>query len=211
MHSEKDSSEQDMKIDRNTGFIEYVFTLDADNLSEMLAFRAIPSMIHSIRRHGICDFSNSFVRLWTVDMLLEGLKGSTVKRYIGAVHTLYKDWVAKSGSSYDESVFTLSLSGFDTDASAQRLKDTDNNLIAAERFVKVSVKQDSPAFLYSKAFQYLLFNPFASLRDIVNMKFADTRPDCLHLEDIVTSMRNAPQAKYVFPLQQGKRRENAIV
>lgn len=211
MHPEKDSSEPDMKIDSNAGFIEYVITLDSDNLSEMLVSRAIPSMIHTVRRHGLYDFSNSFVKLWTVDMLLEGLKGSTVKRYLGAMHTLYKDWVAKSGSCYDESVFSVSLTGFDTDTSAQRLKEIDNNLTAAERFTKVSLKQDSPAFLYSKAFQYLLFNPFASLRDIVNLKFADPRPDCLHLEDIVTSMRNAPQAKYVFPLQQGKRRENAIV
>ncbi len=211
MHSEKDSSELDTKNDKNAGFIEYVFNLDTDNLSDMLASRAIPSMIHTIRRHGLYEFSNSFVRLWTVDMLLEGLKGSTVKRYTGAMHTLYKDWASKYSTNYDESVFSVTLSGFDTDASAQRLKEIENNLIATERFTKVSVKQDSPAFVYSKAFQYLLFNPFASLKDIVNLKFTDSLPDCLHLEDIVTSMRNAPQAKYVFPLQQGKRRENAII
>ena len=75
----------------------------------------------------------------------------------------------------------------------------------------MSVKPDSPAFVFGKAFLYLLFDPFVSLKDIVAMKFSDSRPDSLHLEDIVTSMRNAPQAKYVFPLQQGKRREPAII
>ncbi len=118
MHSEKDSSELDTKNDKNAGFIEYVFNLDTDNLSDMLASRAIPSMIHTIRRHGLYEFSNSFVRLWTVDMLLEGLKGSTVKRYTGAMHTLYKDWASKYSTNYDESVFSVTLSGFETDSSA---------------------------------------------------------------------------------------------
>ncbi|MDE6511819.1 MAG: hypothetical protein K2L00_06990, partial [Muribaculaceae bacterium] len=46
---------------------------------------------------------------------------------------------------------------------------------------------------------------------IVNLKYSDPLPASLHLEDIVTSMRKSPQAKYVFPLQQGKRREPAIL
>ncbi len=216
MHPEKDSAEpetlNDSTLNDNKGgFIEYVINLDSDNLSEMLASRAIPSMLHTMRRHGLTEFSDKFVRLWIVDMLLEGLKGSTVKRYSGALHTLYKDWVAKTGAPYDESIFSVSLSGFDTELSGKRLKEIEENLFAAERFTKQVVKQDSPAFVYNKAFQYLLFNPFATLKDIVNLKFGDQRPDSLHLEDIVISMRNAPQAKYVFPLQQGKRREPAII
>lgn len=211
MHPEKDSAGPEAIIDRRSGFLEYMFNIDSSNISEMLGFRAIPSMLHSMRRHGISDFSELAIRLWTVDMLLNGLKVSTVKRYIGAVHSLYKEWTASSGIKADDSFFSISLSGYDTDYSAKRLNEVDNNLAAAERFTKLSLKHDSPAFVYNKVFQYLLFDPFASLGDIVSLKYTDERPDCLHLDDIVTSMRNAPQAKYVFPLLQGKRRNPAII
>ena len=196
---------------RETGFIDYMKSLGPAGLSEMLVARVMPSLFLSMRRHGLHEFSGYALRLWTVDMLLDGLKGSTVKRYSGAVRSLYREWLDSVGQDGDESVFSVSLSGFDTDASAKRLKEMEGNLEAAERFAKMSVKQDSPAFVFSKAFLYLLFDPFVSLKDIVEMKYSDTRPESLHLEDIVTSMRKAPQARYVFPLQQGKRRQPAII
>lgn len=196
----------------SSGFIGYLNSpKNEEALSEMLASRVIPSVVLSLRRHGISVFSGLAVRLWIVDMLLGGLKGSTVRRYMGALHTLYRQWREVSGLEPDESPFSVSLTEFDTELSGKRLKEIEENLKASERFVKMSLKHDSPVFLYSKAFQYLLFDPFTSLKDIVTMKFSDSRPECLHLEDIVTSMRDAPQAKYVFPLQQGKRREPAIV
>lgn len=211
MQPEKDCTESESNIDIQTEFIEYIENLDHDALSEMLASRAIPSMFHSFRRHNITHFSNKAVKLWTVDMLIDGYKGSTVKRYIGALHTLYKEWKTMINISDIDDVFSISVSDFDTDSSAKRLKEVEENLNAVERFTKISVKQDSSAFVYNKAFQYLVFNPFSSLKDIVSLKYSDEKPESLHIEDLVTSMRKAPQAKYVFPLQQGKRREGAIV
>lgn len=192
-------------------FISYLNSRDSETLSEMLSSRVIPSLLLTMRRHGLIEFSETALRLWTVDMLLDGLKGSTVKRYTGALHTVYKEWMSAFCPEGEDTAFTVSLSGIDTESSAKRIKETEGNLEAVERFTRMSLKQYSPAFLYSKAFQFLLFNPFASLKDIAALKFSDPLPDSLHLEDIVTSMRNAPQAKYVFPLQQGKRREPAII
>lgn len=211
MHTEEASIELEIIEEKAPGFIDYVNSLEQDTLSEMLASRVIPSLFHSLRRHGLSEFSDAVLRLWTVDMLLDGLKDSTVKRYTGALHTLYKEWRNDERPDDDDTAFSFSLSGLDTDASPKRLKEVEGNLEAVERFTRISVKQDSPAFVFNKAFQYLLFDPFASLKDIVELKYTDSIPECLHLEDIVTSMRNAPQAKYVFPLQQGKRREPAIV
>ncbi|MDE7347877.1 MAG: hypothetical protein K2N48_14195 [Muribaculaceae bacterium] len=210
MLPDKDTIEPEIIDDKRAGFIDYVNSLELDTLSEMLALRVIPSLSLSMRRHGLFRFSDKVLRLWIVDMMLDGYKGSTVKRYVGALHTLYKTWMSLTGTD-DDKEFSVSLTGIDADLSAKRLKEVEENLEAAERFTKMSLKQDSQAFVYSKAFQYLLFDPFASLKDVVLMKFSDARPDSIHIEDIVTSMRNAPQAKYVFPLKQGKRREPAIV
>lgn len=211
MNSENETSETELKNYSRSGFLEYIVNGDSDILSDMLSSRAIPSLIKSLRRHGLSEINDLAIRLWTVDMLIDCLKGSTVKRYTGALHSLYKEWVASTNTEYDETLFSFSLADFDTNASSKRLKEISDNLMAAERSVKMLVKQSSASYVYNKAFQYLLFNPFASLRDIVNMKFSDDRPSCLHIDDIITSMRNAPQAKYVFPLLQGKRREPAII
>ena len=104
------------------GFIPYLHSIDQDSISEMLSARVIPSLLLSVRRHGGGAFSGLALRLWAVDMLVSGLKGSTVKRYVGAIRTLYREWLAASGFQGDESVFTLSLAEFDNDSSVGRLK-----------------------------------------------------------------------------------------
>ncbi|MDE6380751.1 MAG: hypothetical protein K2L11_09780 [Muribaculaceae bacterium] len=211
MHPDKDPIEPEKTETPLTGFLDYIRFLDSDKLSEMLSSRVIPSLLHTVRKHGLDEFSDTLVRIWIADMLLDGHKGSTVKRYCGALHTLYNDWANSNAMSPENSAFEFNLADIDMEGSAKRLKETEENLEAAERLAKMSLKQDSPALVFNKAFQYLLFDPYATLKDIVAMKFSDVRPDSLHLEDIVVSMRNAPQAKYVFPLQQGKRREGAII
>lgn len=211
MLSAIDANEGELTSNPGEGFISYVQSLDSDSLSEMLSTRVIPSLLLSLRRQGAAEFSETVLRRWIVGMLLDGMKIGTVKRYSGALHTLFKDWRRSCGLEGGDDMFSLSLSGIASDDSATRLLEVEENLKAVERFTRISVKQDSPAFVFNKAFQYLLFDPFVSLRDIVVMKFSDSRPDCLHLEDLVVSMRDAPQAKYVFPLKQGKRREPAIV
>ncbi len=207
----QDSTEPESTNGSTSSFMDYVESRDLELLPEMLATRSIPSLKHTMRQHGVIDFNANTVKLWTVDMLIEGLKGSTVKRYVGALHTLYKEWAAQSNQETDPNAFSIDLTSFDTESSGKKLKETEENLEAASRMTRQAVKQDSPSYIYIKSFQYLLFNPFAALKDIVSLKFSDIRPGVLHLEDIVTSMRDAPQAKYVFPLQQGKRREPAIL
>lgn len=211
MQSEADTSEKEINNDGKVGFVEYIETLDSDGMSEILVLRAIPSMIQSMRRHGISEFSDIVVRLWIVDMLIDGFKGSSIKRYVGAVHALYKKWIKASAMKPASDPFSIAWADLNIETASEKIKHIEENLEAAERLTKMSVKQDSSAYIYNKAFQYLLFNPFASLQDIVSLKYSDSRPNILHLEDIVTSMRDAPQAQYVFPLQQGKRRTPAII
>lgn len=193
------------------GFVEYLLAQQSETQPEAIASRVASSVLLCMRKHGFAHFSEMSYRMWIADMLLSGLKGSTVKRYAGELRSQFRKWRDTESPDADDSIFSLSLTEYLTDDSARRLKEAEQNLEVAERFMRISVKQESPAFVFNKAFQYLLFDPLTSLKDIVGMKFADSRPASLHLEDIVTSMRNAPQAKYVFPLQQGKRREPAIV
>ncbi|MDE5814140.1 MAG: hypothetical protein K2H72_07635, partial [Muribaculaceae bacterium] len=65
-----------------------------------------------VRMHGLEEFSGLALRLWIVDMLLEGLKTSTVKRYYGALHTFYKEWITSEGIQGEDTLFSLSISEF---------------------------------------------------------------------------------------------------
>lgn len=211
MHQEMDSSEPDNIDSNKLGFIEYVTNLEKDSVSEMLSLRVIPSFIHSVRSHVVTDFTESTLKLWLADMLLEGHKDSTIRRYMGALHTLYKQYLDTEEAKETDVKFSIPFDNYYTDATPKRLKEIAKNLTTTENLSKASVKEESAAYIYIRAFQYLLFNPMASLKDVINLKYSDEKPDNLHIEDIVTSMRKAPQSKYVFPLLQGKQREPAII
>lgn len=211
MQTEADFSGQEIIDNIESGFLEYLFNLDFNNVSDMLATRAIPSFLHSIRKHGVVSFSEDVIKLWMVDMLIDGLKPSTVRRYTGALHTLYKEWIDGQTGVVDNIIFTIPLVGLASDDTGKKLAVIEKNLKSVEALDKVKVSPESNAYLYIRAFQFLLFNPDASLNDVVTLKFSDKLPEVIHVEDIVTSMRRAAQAKYVFPLQHGKRREPAIV
>lgn len=193
-------------------FLRFIQDCKEDDLSEMLSQRVVPSFLHSLRRHNIDKFSEYAVRIWTVDMLLDGLKPTTVRRYTGALHTLFLQWLETEGRSLKEDfIFTIPLSGLAGEDNGSKLATVEKNLEKVEVLGRIKVQPDTDAYLYNRAFQYLLFNPEASLQDLVALKFSDSIPDSAHIEDIVLSMKKAPQAKYVFPFQQGKKREPAIV
>lgn len=210
MQPHTEPSDPEILEQEKTSFLDYLENANPEDLSEMVSSRVIPSFIHSMRRQSAALFSESVLKLWVIDMLLDGLKGSTIKRYVGALHSLYNTWQKENLNVSNLIDFSIPKNIYESD-NRHVLEEIEENLVAAQRMVNMSIKQDSPAYVYNKAFQYLLFDPFATLQDIVNLKFADPKPECIHIEDIVTSMRNAPQAKYVFPLLQGKRREPAII
>lgn len=205
-----ESSKKEIIEQENSYFLDYLENANLENLSDMVRSRVIPSIVHSMRLQGVSQFSESVLKQWVIDMIMNGLKGSTIKRYVGALHSLYDSWHKEIANDSKIVDFSIPKDIYESDY-RHVLEELEENLSATQRLVGISIKQDSAAYLYNKAFQYLLFDPYATLQDIVNLKFADSRPDCLHLEDIVTSMQVAPQAKYVFPLLQGKRREPAII
>ncbi|MDE6018554.1 MAG: hypothetical protein K2G85_07050 [Muribaculaceae bacterium] len=205
-----DSSSTDKLENINREFIGYIEGLSQEDISDMLSLRVIPSFLSSIRSHGYAAFSEGALKDWIVDMLLCELKGSTVKRYAGALHTIYKKWEKINGIEDQGVKFSIPTDIYRIEYS-KMLSDIGHNLEATDRLTKISIKHDSPSYVVNKVFQYLLFNPLASLKDAVILKYSDPMPDIEHIDDIVTSMRNAPQAKYVFPLLQGKKREGAII
>lgn len=203
-------------------FIEYVESLPGSDISDMLASRIIPSFTGAMHRHRIRNFSQTALTYWTLEMMLRPMKASTVERYLGALHTLYKDWLGsgsrtavseQDGDAVKNSTLNFSIPAevvYD-DSSVEEIKMTASNMKYAVNLSKINKNPLSIDHTYLHALLYLLINPEATLSDVVDMKFSDAQPESFHIEDIKLAMRKAPQAQYVFPLQQGKRRKPAIL
>lgn len=186
-------------------FIQYVESLPSSDISDMLATRIIPSFIAAMHRHRIRNFSQTALTYWTMEMMLRPMKATTVERYLGALHTLYKDWLG-SGSSTAESEqdgdagknntlnFSIPVEVVYDDSSVEEIKMAASNMKFAVNLSKINKNPLSIDHTYLHALLYLLINPEATLSDVVDMKFSDAQPDSFHIEDIKLAMRKAPQA-----------------
>lgn len=206
------SSFAEQKMFATNNFLLYVESLEASNLSEMLATRIIPSFIQSVRHHDVSAFSDFALKCWYVDMTIAGMKGSTSKRYIGAIHNLYAKWLESHPDAEDfSSSFKQIASYISNDNLTENLKRISDNYNKISTLTKYSSRLKGERLIANCVFQFLFYNPMISMSDLVKLKFSDQIPELHHLKDIVLSMKKMPQAKYVFPLQQGKKREPAII
>lgn len=195
-----------------TDFISYAESLDTSGKSEMLVSRIIPSFLLSVRHYNISEFSDLALKYWYVDMMLREIKPSTAKRYITALHTLYKEWAHKDEASSDESdPFNEIIPKISMKDVGDFIGKIDRNVDNISNITKITAGLKGDKLIVNNAFQFLMYDPMISIPELINFKFSDSFPDSPHLTDIVTLMRKMPQAKYVFPLQQGKKREPAIV
>lgn len=193
-------------------FLSYVESLEDSELSEMLATRIIPSFIQSVRHHEITSFSDYALKCWFVDMTIDGFKATTSKRYIGSIHNLYKSWIEAHPDAKNYSPAFKQLSSIVlNDNSCDNLKRISDNYNKIATLAKFTSRLRGERYIANNVFQFLFYNPKMSMSELVNLKFSDPIPESHHLDDIVNSMKKMPQAKYVFQLQQGKKREPAII
>lgn len=199
----------DSQNNNDNNFLHFVESLDQTNLPSMLSSRILPSFLNTMRRHDIGVFSQNALTLWTVEMMVHAMKPTTVQRYLGALHTVYKEW---SGTEINSNIdFSLpDVRDYD-DSAIAALKLTESNLQKVAHLAKINKNPLSKEYTYLNSLLYLLINPEATLSDVVELRFSDPQRESFHIDDIKLSMRKAPQAQYVFPLEQGKRRQPAII
>lgn len=193
-------------------FFSYVEGMDASGMSEMLMSRVIPSFLQTVRNYNISNFSDTALKYWYVDMTLKEMKPSTAKRYMTALGSLYKEWIQNSDiSSGSVDIFAeviSKISVVDISENLRRISDNSKNI---SNITKITAGLKGEKLTVNSAFQYLLYNPMVGIPELVNLKFSDRLPDSPQIQDIVMLMKKMPQAKYVFPLFQGKKREPAII
>lgn len=182
-------------------FCEFVENKIAKTDDSFLAY-AGASFLKSCKAHKFDEISDEALQTWVIDMILAELKKSTRKKYFGKVYSLYKEWDGYTAgvNPFEQSKVLLEYDG--------ECNHAPENLSLIPRLLKrcESAADDEVGF----AFLYLLYNVEASLSEVINLKFGSQTVDVSQIEDIVETMRKSSRKKYVFGLEQGKKRETQI-
>lgn len=186
-------------------FLEYLESIHETDLSEKTATRVLPSFRRTLSRYAITEFSEITLRLWIVDMLLSGISTATARRYLGALHTLYKKYALTSDIS-PENQTAVSKEGARSVAQFPTIPEIpSSSTISSQSFILPPASS-----LINKAFLFLLYNPQITLDSFIRLKREDYESVCPQTDDILDSLSLPPEQKYLFPLRQGRISDRTI-
>lgn len=186
----------------NSTFLDFVASAAAAPGAGPMERRACHSFLRSMRRNGLQELSGPALRIWAVDMLFSGLKPATAARYLGILHSKYKE-LTTADRTHDDSPFRPVIREITTIPETDTRRVT-QNFKKLPAILKISDKSDR--FLTAGIFLYLLYDAGASVKDAVELKYKNFNTDCPQLREIVDGVGRTPQAEYAFPLKQGRKR-----
>lgn len=212
-------------------FLEYVVTHADDDLPAMLGTRIIPSFLHTVRRNGATAFTGTLLRAWAVDMMFDRKKAATARRYIGALHTLYKKWLPDATGFPAEDPFKDVLKTLpEEDPPADSEVRANLRLLRGPHFQHGgphfqrkcdAIERSEPISSGGSHFQrkcestavdvflWLLYSPQTTLSDVINLR-RTADPGVSQLVELAERSQRDPRAQYLFPLEQGQKRPPRI-
>lgn len=197
----------DIQIDKSDGFLSFVELVVGRPDAKPTTVHAAESFAAAMTAGGFDDVSEDALRFWGASAMTGGMKRSTFRRYLGAVHTLYNDYVGDCAAG-DDSMFSsvIEAVGHLADGCPAEAK---ANLELVKR---LTVKREgSEEWQTASIFFYLFFCPVATVSDVARLTFDDASATfCPQVEAIVDKMRGSGRRKYVFDLRQGKARAGQI-
>lgn len=174
-----------------------------NGIVDVVAASAVKSFLACAKQYRDINDCDEMLKLWVAEMMLDDKKRSTIKTYVDKLHNIYNEWSCDRSDD-----FPVMLHPDTTDGSVARAEAESNFRIACSILKKSSDTSELQAF---NIFQYLLYNIDASLADVVRLKFGEIGVLCSQVEDILDSIQCSPRRKYVFSLEQGRRRDPQII
>lgn len=162
----------------------------------MLTLRIIPSFTDSLRRNGYGDFNDRALRLWVAGLFAEGIKYSTIRRYLSGLYSVYKQWLPGSDTPDPFKPLFADISE-DMQLPASEAK----RLRLLPKALQKSYNADKSA--YTAIILFLLHEPRMSLAGAIRLTKDSYLPSCPQAADIVSQMPAGTASKYVFPLKRG--------
>lgn len=186
-------------------FLSFVENAISKDCSRKALKSAGASFASFLKKSPDNEISKKTVDNWIASMCLDGLKSSTRRKYTRELSLLYANWNGNKNeqSPFDSAKFT------ETETDETATKRMLSNLQYVSRLLKISPKNQD--YETVSIFLYLLFNVGMRLQDIINLKFGDDTIQLSQTDDIVETMHRSGRKKYVFGLEQGKKREGQII
>lgn len=186
-------------------FIDFLGSENSARLPEMAATRVIPSFLTAAKRYGIRSFSDDALRTWVVAMVIQGMKFNQVKRYVGALHTVYSDWNA-DGKLEDPfpSLIAELATPIEFDA-----KTAADNVAGLHKIFEIEPQNEKKVLL--NVFLYLLYDVEAEFEDVVRLPIEYGKYDCQQISDLIARIPRKQRASYAFPLRQGNTTDKKII
>lgn len=186
-------------------FISFVENVILKDSSRKTLKSACASFASFLKKSPDNEISRETVNNWIASMSITGLKSSTRRKYTRELSLLYDNWNSskQEPSPFDSAKFT------EPETDETTTKRMLSNLQSVSRLLKISPKNQD--YETVSIFLYLLFNIGMRLQDIINLKFGDSTIQLSQTEDIVEAMHHSGRKKYVFGLEQGKKREGQII
>lgn len=150
------------------------------------------------------------VRYWLADMLTRGMTCGTCTRYLRKIHSIYKGWQLVSSVKSDPFAGIESIYGAGCESG---IREAEANLRHLNRLLSRS--RESDEWQLVSIFLFLLYDPEASLDNVVSLKFEDARCGvyscCPQIEELMASRDSSAGRKYVFSLNQSHARKTQIL
>lgn len=191
-----------------TTFAQYVDHALSTASLEPLTSTAASSFLSSLRRHGFTDISKDALRMWIVDMALADLKLSTRKKYVGRLSSLHRQWKRQPGSNPFDAV----TDAVELDFTTSNPQVTANLPLLHRLITAAPSTADNATQPYTDLFLYLFYNPSLTLEEAVNLRFDHCTGSCAQTDNILDRRKaHSPRSRFVFPLQQGRKRTPQIL
>lgn len=186
-------------------FLEFVENKIIADSNDRTMKSAVMSVIESFTSQSYDDVTDESLRGWIADMIISGLKPNSRKKYLGIISSLYREWRGDDGEM-NPFASVKELAETDTESEIKRVN---SNRVFLRRLLNVS--RDSEDYETVNLFLYLLYNVEAGLSDVIKLTFYSDMPHVSQIDDIVEKMLVSKRKKYVFCLDQGKKREGQIL
>lgn len=188
-----------------TSFLQFVENKKTVSPDDRVVRSAVTSFRESFPSKDCDDITIPALQNWIAHMMIAGLKPASRRKYLSILRALYKEWKGdtESAAIFDE---VRKLAAQDIEEGVDR---ANANCDMIRRLLNIT--PTSSDYEIITIFLYLLFDPGIGLPELIRLKFGDDTPAILQLDEIIDSMRASKRKRYVFGLEQGKKREGRII
>lgn len=184
-------------------FREFVECRIAERPDDRLLESVIRSVDLFIGHEALSSLDSGSLKQWLSGMMLDNLKGATIRKYAGRLHSLFREW-RRGGSSdpFDDVKEWLKI---DAEAMSRSAR---GNLTRLRSLMRSPV--DAVKSADFRLFLFLIYGGAPGIDQASALTLDSRHSDLPQLQELIDLYRSEGRKKYLIPLGQGKSRPGRI-